>query len=135
LYNQVTLFLKLVLILDYHPQKRQENSSSTTYMDETGPDTDSYKWSSSYVPYPIFYPIFFFSDIRTGCGSFGYWYLFHRHIKNPIFVFIKKIQFLSIRIHIRSDIKCSDSDTNYPYKVLTLSGQTNIGKYSSRFHP
>ena len=47
------------------------------------------------------------------------------HIRNLI---------LSIWIRMRSDIKYLDSDTDYPYSVLTLSGWTDMGKYPSRFY-
>jgi hypothetical protein len=33
------------------------------------------------------------------------------------------------------DIKFSDSNIDYSYKVLTHSGRTNIGKHPSYFHP
>lgn len=32
-------------------------------------------------------------------------------------------------------IKCSDADMDYLYRVLTISGRTDIKKYSSYFHP
>jgi hypothetical protein len=67
-----------------------------------------------------------FLNLRTGYGSFGYWYLSHIYIINPI---------LSLRIRIQSEIKCLNFDTDYPYCILTLFGQTYIRNYPFSFHP
>jgi hypothetical protein len=48
------------------------------------------------------------------------------HIRNSI---------LSTRIGIGTNTKCSDLDTDYPYRFFIISGQTNIGKYPFCFHP
>lgn len=55
------------------------------------------------VPYPVFYLIFFLSDLRTGYGSFRYWYLSHIHIRNTILVFGFGYG--------------TNWDTDYPYRV------------------
>jgi hypothetical protein len=53
-------------------------------------------------------------------------FISYAHIRNSI---------LSIRIWIRLDIKFSDLDTDYPYRLLTFLELMNIEKYPSHFYP